>query len=142
MEFIPSDRQSFAGEIRGSFAPPFVNIAFALLTPLLHAQRQGFAEFWNIDADDILYYCAPDYLSLCLEHIAEYALSQDIDLCSQDMHASLNRTGSCPWSSGVTFTHSHGSLCSLRQLISHIHDEQLRTYTTTPQPQRRAPGEY
>ena len=82
--------------------PAWHNAAYAHLTPLSHAIKNGFQNYWNIDADDTIFMIEPQKLSNYMLEIEQYADVQDISLFSLDMHHS--NSNSRHWSYGITYT--------------------------------------
>lgn len=74
----------------------------ALLTPFVHAHENGFANFWNVDADDTIMLCAPDVCAKILKGASDCAEQKRLDAFSLDMWYSRNN--GTHWSFGVTYT--------------------------------------
>lgn len=118
-KLISSDRRSYADIIKKSFDGRWVNTAHALLTPLIDAAARGFDEFWNIDADDLIYFARPADVALYLEQVAMHANAAHIDMLSQDFVTS-RRPGQKSWSFGITYIQTHDRYSSLDALMSHM----------------------
>lgn len=115
---ITSNRSRYADLIGSNFEGRWVNTAHALLTPLLDAKSRGFNEYWNIDADDLLYFAPPEDTALYLEQIAAHAVSAHIDMFSQDIVTS--RYPGHRWSFGVTYVQTHDRYADLDVLMDQL----------------------
>ncbi len=74
---------------------------FAHLTTFLHAARNGYESFWNIDADDTFFSAEISESKQILRSVESYAKEEGIHAFSFDMHVS--RTGGAHWSFGITY---------------------------------------
>ena len=100
------------------------NAAYAHLTPFIHARRNNYLEFWNIDADDTLFCASPERVVEMLQKARCYARKHDIDLFSLDMWRS--RSYSMHWSFGITYT--NGDVDWLDIMKQHISCENGSMY--------------
>ena len=87
-EFMESNRTS--PELQyivdsGTITGRWKFIAYALLTPFLHARDMGYKDFWNIDADDIKLYISPERIAELLTAAKTYANENKINLFSLDI---------------------------------------------------------
>lgn len=76
---------------------------YAHISTFVHARDNGYHFFWNIDADDTRFCLSSDRCHALLDEAERYALSNNIDCFSLDMHTTLIASGR-HWSFGVTFT--------------------------------------
>ena len=76
---------------------------YAHISTFVHARDNDYHFFWNIDADDTRFCLSPDRCHALLDEAEKYALSNNIDCFSLDMHTTLIASGR-HWSFGVTFT--------------------------------------
>lgn len=101
--FINSERKKFKNFLKNlELNPWWYNAAYAHLTTLDYAIKNGFAHYWNIDGDDTMFMIEPKQLSTYMLKIQKYAKLHDISLFSLDMHHS--HSNSYHWSYGITYT--------------------------------------
>lgn len=86
--------------MKSKLAEKWINAGAAHLTCFAHAHRQGYEEFWNIDADDTMFLMEKDAVVRSLHAAEQVARAQQIDCFSLDMY----QTFQVHWSFGVTFT--------------------------------------
>ncbi|MDR0570073.1 MAG: hypothetical protein LBG71_02470 [Clostridiales Family XIII bacterium] len=101
-EFIPSYREELETACRSFVHDKWLNVAYALLTPSVHAKRNHIDFFWNIDADDTFFHESPQDCALMLLEAEQYAKNHDIDIFSFDMWHSLISH----WSFGISFSNN------------------------------------
>ena len=82
--------------------PHWYGAAYAHGTTFQHAARNGYEQFWNIDADDTFFALSPSRLSELLMKVQNYATDKAISLFSLDMWYSRSRGNH--WSFGITYT--------------------------------------
>ena len=104
-KFISSYRDELSGVcskiIRDSMRK---NIGYALLTPFIHAKKNGFEKIWNIDADDTVMFAHPQICAEILSTAERYAEERQIDCFSFDMWYSQFRFNNIlHWSFGIVF---------------------------------------
>ena len=103
-KFIPSYRNELSDICGNIIDDSWLNTAFALLTPFVHAKEKGFAGIWNIDADDTLILAHPQECAKLLLKAEEYALGQHLDCFSFDMwYSQLNHNSIMHWSFGICY---------------------------------------
>ena len=78
--------------------------ALAHLTCFVHAKQNGIKNFWNIDADDTEIMLTTPYCVDALKKAENYAIKNQIDAFSFDMHST--RVKNKHWTWGVTFCRS------------------------------------
>ncbi len=103
-KFIKSDRKTLRHEINKILhkverAKMWKRIAYSLLTPYVHAQKNNIHVSYNIDADDILLCAEPKKVAEAFIEAENYALKNDIDLLNFDMFYS--KSYGVHWSFGV-----------------------------------------
>lgn len=102
VKFIRSNRKKYKNIVKVSCTKKWENAAYAHLTTYLHAKKHGIKEFWNIDADDTIFFEKVDILAKTLEKISDYAKKNNYHSFSLDMHRSAFR--GLQWTFGITFT--------------------------------------
>lgn len=100
--------------------PGWVKAAVSHLTTFQHAAENGFKSFWNIDADDTLFF-TPSETGLKEAFQKVESVATDYDCVSLDMWNSLNRGQH--WSFGVAYIHA----TSLWQNILESNIERVHT---------------
>ena len=78
---------------------------YAHLTTFMHAKELGHVRFWNIDADDTRFCLSADRCKQLLIAAEDYAIENNIDCFSLDMHTSIIGSGR-HWSFGITYTNN------------------------------------
>lgn len=102
VEWMESIRSKQALNLIGNMANErWKNAGLAHLTTFLHAEKQGYTSFWNIDADDTMMCIDQARAADCLEKAETYAEKNGIDIFSLDMWRSQSRGRS--WSFGITY---------------------------------------
>lgn len=99
--------------LEGKLAKKWVNAGAAHLTTFSHSRSNGFASFWNVDADDTLFLMPPEKLIMGMHKVEEYSESNRVDSFSLDMY----QTFQFHWSFGVTFTRNTVDYLNLIKLI-------------------------
>ena len=103
--FLSSYRDRLHDVCYDYISPFWINVAYAHLTPYVHAKENNYKHFWAIDADDTILCCKPETCGKLLEIAEDYAISHDISQFSLDMWYSLYRQKeSFHWSFGIVFT--------------------------------------
>ncbi|MDR0920224.1 MAG: hypothetical protein LBM93_13425 [Oscillospiraceae bacterium] len=77
------------------------NMAYALLTPFIHAKKYGYKSHFNIDADDTMFLTSTETTIKILKQIALYAENNKIDCFSLDMWRSV--CNGKHWSFGIVY---------------------------------------
>lgn len=113
-------RQRLAGKL----AANWVNAGAAHLTCFTHSLSNGFTDFWNIDADDTIFFASPNSIADGLRKVEDYSNLENIDSISLDMY----QTFQWHWSFGVAFTRNTREYQSLLDSISA--DTIARAYPT------------
>lgn len=85
-----------------TLAPKWYPAGYAHLTTFLHAARNCYDSFWNIDADDTFFSAEVGASKKILRSVECYAKEEKIHAISFDMHVS--RTLGTHWSFGITYT--------------------------------------
>lgn len=103
-DFIKSDRKTLKNEIEQILnkverAPMWKRIAYSMLTPFLHAQKNNYKISYNIDADDILICDDPNIIAEAIKKAETYAINNNLDLFNLDMVYS--KSFGVHWSFGV-----------------------------------------
>jgi len=103
--FISSDKKTLRTTIKrmlnGISGRRWRPVAYAMLTPFLHAAKNSFACSYNIDADDILICLMPDLVKNALAKVEEFAEEKELDCFNLDMFVS--RSFGTHWSFGVVY---------------------------------------
>lgn len=102
IKFLKSNRSKYKKIIRNTCTPAWEKAGYAHLTTYIHAQKHDIKEFWNIDADDTIFFENPKKVADALEVVADYARKTDFHSLSLDMHRSAFR--GLQWTFGITFT--------------------------------------
>lgn len=102
--FIKSDRKTLKLEIKKILHKVerqslWERIAYSMITPFLHAQKNNFSVSYNIDADDILLCINPEKISEAFKKAEKYAIDNGIDLLNFDMFYS--KSYGVHWSFGI-----------------------------------------
>ena len=103
VEVIPSEIDSdilnklVSATISSNWSPA----GYAHLTTFLHATRNGYSAFWNIDADDTYMAASCEKTKEILKDAESLAKEKGIDALSLDMH--YTRLGGVHWSFGITY---------------------------------------
>lgn len=92
----PELRQFFDGYLENAW----INAGAAHMSVFRHAQSVGGRTFWNIDADDLMFFQPPEKVAAKLREVQAYADANAYDCFSLDMYHSFYRH----WSFGVTYT--------------------------------------
>jgi organic radical activating enzyme len=100
-------------------------VAYALLTPFVHAAKHGVKAFWNIDADDTVLFAKPEVCSRVLNQAADYADKNKIDCFSLDM--CYSGFPLAHWSFGVTYTKMEKDYIHLLEIT-----KPLKAYSDCP----------
>ena len=103
-DFIRSDRKTIQREISRCLSGVCLynywkRIAFALMTPYIHAKENNIKLSYNIDADDIIILQEPKIAAKAFKEAEEYASKNNLDLFNLDLFVS--KTFGMHWSFGV-----------------------------------------
>lgn len=108
--------------LKGKLADKWVNAGAAHLTCFKHSVSSGYTDFWNIDADDTMFFEDPSVLASGMRLVEDHALQLGIDCFSLDMY----QTFQFHWSFGMTFVRNSTNYLLLTQ---NIHaDDVVRSY--------------
>jgi outer membrane protein assembly factor BamB len=118
---LPSDPALHQG-LTDHFQPKWVNAGAAHMTCFSHARSRDHASFWNIDADDTMFFIPPEALAIGMRRVEEYAGAQGVDCLSLDMY----QTFQYHWSFGVTFVRNTRDYVALVKNIAQ--EEVARAY--------------
>jgi hypothetical protein len=104
-KFIESYREALSPVVDGlNFTSKWLNIAYAMLTPFIHAQYNDYDYIWNIDADDTMFFAQPGKCAEILKATENCAIEDCIRVFSLDFGYSLFRVQrGVRWTFGVTF---------------------------------------
>lgn len=97
----PSYKQELGDMLKNIVQPYWLNCAIAHLSTFYYATKNGYNNFWNIDADDTMFCIEANIAANILIEAKEYADSNNIDCFSLDMWAS--KTRGVHWSFGITY---------------------------------------
>lgn len=108
--FIKSDRHTLKPEIKKILHKVerqalWERIAYSMITPFLHAQKNNYLISYNIDADDILLCINPQKISEAFKKAEKYAIDNKIDLLNFDMFYS--KSYGVHWSFGIVICTNH-----------------------------------
>lgn len=103
-KFIKSDRKTLKTEIKTILnkverQQMWERIAYSMLTPFIHAEKNNFAISYNIDADDILLCIGSERVCEALKKAEQKAKDEHLDLFNLDMFYS--KSYGVHWSFGV-----------------------------------------
>lgn len=103
---IKSDRKQLNNEVSRLFSGTersglWQRIALSMMTPFVHADKNGFTKSYNIDADDIMILARPEYIASALTKMEKYASDNDYDSVNLDMFVS--KSFGVHWSFGLVF---------------------------------------
>lgn len=102
IKFLNSNRKRFLTRFVNKISDKYwYNATYAHLTTFLHAKKNKFYNFWNIDADDTTLLIDPQKVAYILNEAEIHAQKHNIDAFSFDMHTS--RSNYQHWSWGITF---------------------------------------
>jgi len=103
--FIASYREELYKMCKGLFQEHWLNVAYAHLTPFIHAKENNYHTFWNIDADDTVLCTFPIHSSKLLREAEKYALGNNLNMFSLDMWYSKSLPFNYyNWTLGIVFT--------------------------------------
>jgi len=94
----------------------WLRVAYALLTPYLHASAYGFPEIWNIDADDSYLFASPEDCALLLQQMARDIKRNGYQIGSVDFHYSLHYPQRVHWSFGISYSPNYLDIKHLLEL--------------------------
>lgn len=102
--FIKSDRKTLRTEIKTILNKVerqtlWERIAYSMITPFLHAQKNNYTVSYNIDADDILLCAEPEKVAEAFIEAENYSYKHNIDLLNFDMFYS--KSYAVHWSFGI-----------------------------------------
>lgn len=109
------------------------NAAYAHLSTFLHARKNHYNYFWNIDADDTCICLDAKRLFEALRETEQYAKDNGIHAFSLDMHRS--RIAGLHWSFGVTFIDN--TIDWFNAIRSHYCDEEYLRFSSVLQSNSR-----
>ena len=121
-KFIKSDRKTLRPEINKILhkverAEMWKRIAYSMLTPYIHAQKNNIPISYNIDADDILLCVEPDKIADAFIKAEKYAINNNIDLLNFDMFYS--KSYGVHWSFGIVICTNHSrTIKTIRENIN------------------------
>lgn len=103
-KFIKSDRLTMKSYIKKMLDKVerqnlWERIAYSMLTPFIHANKNKYLLSYNIDADDIILCIKPEKIAQAFTQVEKYALTNNIDLFNIDMFYS--KSYGVHWSFGV-----------------------------------------
>lgn len=107
IKFIQSDNTISSKLIKAIAIPFWRKAARAHLTTFYHAQKIGLNSFWNIDADDTMFFDEASNVAAALKIVQKYAVENNINCFSLDMHSSY--FNGILWNFGVTFVYDTGA---------------------------------
>lgn len=84
--FIKSDTKTLKKAVKNICTPSWTKAGFAHLTCFTHSLKFGVEEFFNIDADDTMFFENAQNIASSLKQLMSYAQTNDIDVFSLDMH--------------------------------------------------------
>lgn len=109
--FIRSRRRELKHIAENIYTDFWGNATYAHLTPFYHAQENGFAKYWTIDADDTMFLLAPHRVAQILQDAEIIAEEKNASAFSLDMWRS--KTLGRHWSLGIVYIRNNGDLCRL-----------------------------
>lgn len=101
INFIKSIKKPTKEVVKQLYTGYWKNVTYAQLTPFYHAKEHKIERFFTIDADDTSFLMPPDKVAAGLKEAAKFAVLDEIQAFSLDMHCS--RTRGKYWSFGVAF---------------------------------------
>jgi hypothetical protein len=105
VNFIASKREELRDLCEGLYSEYWLNVAYAHLTPFLHAKENNYSGFWGIDADDTVLCASPAHCAQLLHEAEQYAINNALNLFSLDMwYSRVSIYGFYHWTFGVVFT--------------------------------------
>ena len=107
VKFIPSDYKALHKFVQRTMAnsTKLVKASVSHLTTFLHSSQNKIKSFWNIDADDTLFFLKYNYLTQALKDTMKYANEHNLNGISLDMWHSA--TNSYLWTFGVTYINNN-----------------------------------
>ena len=104
INFIKSDIKSIKKEInlKNISSKVWYKAAYAHYTSFFHAKKNNIKEFWNIDADDTMFFEKPTAIVSLMKNLEKYSRENNKEIMSLDMHVSASDS-KC-WTYGITFT--------------------------------------
>ena len=104
IEIIGSERNDpiLKELVENTLSEVWYSAGYAHLTTFLHATRNGYDAFWNIDADDTHLAVNDEDTRVIMKRVQEIAEADHIHAFSYDMHVS--RSGGAYWTFGITYT--------------------------------------
>lgn len=128
-DFLESNRTdaSLKKIVDGIIDPFWIKAGYAHLTTFLDAEKQGYSDFWNIDADDTYPCVSPERLAEILVKTRADATEKHIGITSLDMW--YTALYGFHWTFGVTYTRTD---CGwIEMMLRHVNDEAYKTYKPT-----------
>ena len=113
VELLRSDH-ALRESLKAKLADKWVNAGAAHLTCFTHSVANGYTDFWNIDADDTMFFEGGDALVAGMRAVEEYALRNETECFSLDMY----QTFQFHWSFGMTFTRNSRNYVALIDQIN------------------------
>ena len=101
IKFISSFGKNMIRNAENLYTGNWKNATYAHLTPFYHAKKNGFNNFWSIDADDTFFLMNSERIATALKCVQNYAFESCMDITSLDMW--LSRTCGQHWSFGITY---------------------------------------
>lgn len=101
IKFISSREQKLKNYVNNIATDKWYNATYAQLITFYHSRKYNIQRFWNIDADDTMLCLCADEVAKILKNISNYAIINNVDAFSLDMHRS--RTKGKHWSFGITY---------------------------------------
>jgi hypothetical protein len=112
--FLKSKREELHDVCEGLYSEHRLNMAYAHLTPFIHAKENDYDGFWGIDADDTLLCASPRHCSRLLDEAGRYAVDNALNLFSLDMWYS-RFSPDYHWTFGVAFTNMNADYMRILQ---------------------------
>jgi hypothetical protein len=117
-KFISSARERLnliCKDRKDLISPQWLNTSYALLTPFIHAKDNGFESFWNIDADDTMFYAEASLVAEVMKQVELYANDVELDCLSLDMWYT--------WTFGVTYIRNSCNYMWILEEVLKLQDE-------------------
>lgn len=114
VKFLRSERKELKSICETVSTGKWINVACAQLTTFYHARKNGFNQFWAIDADDTSFCMNDKICANALKRVADYTNQKDVSVISLDMWHS--RTNGKHWSWGIAYVNDNIDLLEICRL--------------------------
>lgn len=101
-QIIRSQTTTFDKSLRQMISKCWLKAGIAHFTTFLHAERNEYDFFWNVDADDTTFCCDIEKRCTLLKIAEQYSFEHGLNAFSYDMW--WTRSLGTHWSFGITFT--------------------------------------